>query len=312
MKILFFTNMYPSETNIANGIFVKNLVDGLLKRNNSVEVLHLKVKNPIIDYLKGIFILRKKLNENNFDFIHAHYGFMGFICAFQRKVPYILTLHGSDVNIWWQRIFSRIGYLFAEKVIVTNQVHKKMMGNKAVLIPTGFDNSIFKPMDKIKSKQDLGLDINKKYILFPSSKLRKVKNYPLFKQIISELKLENNDYDELTLENLTPSQVNLYFNSAEVLVLTSFYEGSPIVIREALACNLPIVSVNVGDVELQIKDKQNCKITSFEPNEIKEAVKSILLNKSSKNENYQEVGNSINENIEETISLYNKINFLKK
>lgn len=307
MKVLFFTNMYPDETNIAKGVFVKNQMEGLIKKGIYIELLHLKVKNPLIDYFKSYFLLRDKISKGNYDLIHAHYGFMGFISSFQRKIPFVMTLHGSDVNILWQRLFSKIAYFFAKKVIVTNQLHKIIMGKKAVVIPTGFDSNTFKPMGKHIARQILGLDLKKKYILYPSSKSRKVKNYDLFYKVLTKLKNEDSNFDELSLENLSPAEVNLFFNSADVLLLTSFYEGSPLVIREALSCSLPIVSVNVGDVALQINNIPNCAITSYDPGEIVNKIKSILSNHHSLSQNKVTIRNSIEENVIQTLKIYNDV-----
>lgn len=307
MKVLFFTNMYPDETNIVKGIFVKNQMDGLIKKGANIDLLYLRVKNPLIDYFKGIFLLRTKIAKKRYDLIHAHYGFMGFICSFQRKVPFILTLHGSDVNILWQRFFSKIAYLSAKKVIVTNQLHKKIMGEKAVVVPTGIDSNTFKPMNKNSARQMLNLDNNKKYLLFPSSKLRKVKNYDLFNEVITILRNENKDYDELSLENLTPVEVNLIYNAADLLVLTSFSEGSPLVIREALACNLPIVSVNVGDVAYQIENIPNCVIASFNPIEIVQKIKIILSNHQTARKDNNILLHTIEDNAIHTLKIYKDI-----
>jgi glycosyltransferase involved in cell wall biosynthesis len=62
----------------------------------------------------------------------------------------------------------------------------------------------------------------------------------------------------ITAENIPPAEMPLYMNACDLLLLTSTHEGSPVVTKEAIACNLPIVSVNVGDVEDQLKGIEGC------------------------------------------------------
>ena len=273
MKVLFFTNMYPDEDDKVAGLFVKNQLESLNRKGIDVDYLLVNVKNPLKDYFLGYLQLLKTLKGKEYDLIHAHYGFVGFLSAFQKQIPFILTLHGSDVNIWWQRIFSKFATFFAKKVIVTNQKHKEIMVGNAILVPTGVDNYTFYPMDPKVARNKLGLKDGAKYIVFPSSRKRKVKNYPLFKKVIMKLQEIDSSYVELHLEDKTPEEVNLCFNAADLLLLTSFSEGSPLVIREALLCNLPVVSLDVGDVRERIIDFTNCYVVD---NSLDDIVSKIL------------------------------------
>ena len=57
----------------------------------------------------------------------------------------------------------------------------------------------------------------------------------------------------------------LYYNAADLLLLTSKHEGSPNIIKEAMACNCPVVSTDVGDVRWVIGNTKGCYITSSNP-----------------------------------------------
>ncbi|PID59197.1 MAG: hypothetical protein CR986_06890 [Ignavibacteriae bacterium] len=306
MKILFYTNMYPTAEDTVKGLFVKNQLESLQKLGVEVEYLHLIVKNSKTDYIKSYFSLLKKIKNNNYDLIHAHYGFMGFIAALQFKVPFVLTLHGSDANIWWQKIFSSFASFFARKIIVTNKEHKEEFGNKAVLIPTGINSNVFFHVNQDEAKKKLGLKSNLKYIVFPSARKRRVKNYPLYHQVLNKLKEMDSSYEELLLEDKTPEEVNLCYNAAEALLLTSFSEGSPLVIREALLTKLPIFSLDVGDVSERIRNYENCFIIPNNVDIIVKKIYSFTLNEKRYAKNISNKNNfeTLETNAQELINIY--------
>lgn len=69
----------------------------------------------------------------------------------------------------------------------------------------------------------------------------------------------------------------LYYNASDVLLFTSHREGSLNVIKEAMSCNLPIVSTNVGDVEWILGSTEGCYIFSFEVSDVVEKIKKAIL-----------------------------------
>lgn len=312
MKVLFFTNMYPNENDKVQGLFIKNQLENLIDSGIDVDYLNIKIDNAIIDYIKGYFALRKKLKHGKYDLIHAHYGFLGFLAAFQKMVPFVLTLHGSDVNIIWQRFFSKFAAIFASSLIVTNKSHKNIMGKKSIIIPTGIDKNTFYPIDRSLAREKMGLKKDGKYIVFPSWRTRKVKNYPLFSDVIKKLKEKDNTFEEILLEGLSGREVNLCFNASNLLLLTSFSEGSPLVIREALACNLPIVSLDVGDVAERIKNYSNCYIVGKSVDDIAANVFKIVSNGGKAVNTGNEGLVTLEDNTKELISIYNSVVFKSK
>jgi glycosyltransferase involved in cell wall biosynthesis len=92
------------------------------------------------------------------------------------------------------------------------------------------------------------------------------------------------------------------------LLLTSTHEGSPNIVKEALACNLPVVSVKVGDVEERICGVENCYITTSEPNDIADKLYSVITSSRRANNGFEKVS-SINSEIiaKKIIMIYNQI-----
>ena len=112
-------------------------------------------------------------------------------------------------------------------------------------------------------RKKLKINTKLKYILFLANKNNKNKNFKLLEDTINLMNDNNLKLLEFNYP-LDPNLVPLYINAADVIVLTSFFEGSPNVVKEALACCKPIVSVNVGDVKQNISGVDGCYISKYD------------------------------------------------
>lgn len=222
-------------------------------------------------YLSNIKRLKKVIKSQKPDIIHAHYSLTGILAALTfSKIPLIVSLMGSDVNSASKKQKSIIKLFircFWDEVIVKSDEMKQNLGyDKAIIVPNGVNFSNYFPMDKDFALQHLGWNRNKKHILFASNPDRPEKNYSLAKESIALL---NNDLLQVHfLMNLTQSEMPYFYNAADCLLMTSLMEGSPNVIKEALACNCPIVSTDVGDVRELIAKVSGCYLTQFDKHEI--------------------------------------------
>jgi len=259
--------MYPTDKYPFDGIFIKEQIEDLKKNHKFEHKIYLieSVHKSKLEYIKSIFEIRRNIKHYKPDIVHVHYGLSGlFLLFFKPKVKFFLTLHGSDFNnrgsnylqVWLsRRIISKV-----DTVIVQNWAMKKqalLYNSNVEVLTCGVDTEFFKPE---RSKK---IDSEEKIILFPSSPLRKVKNYPLFLQVVNELKESYNYKINIkNLENLPRIQVKKILNQSDCLLMTSITEGSPQVIKESLSCGLPVVSVPVGDVSEMIKEVPNCYISS--------------------------------------------------
>ena len=101
-----------------------------------------------------------------------------------------------------------------------------------------------------KSKTKLGLETKIKYILFAGNYSQPVKRFSLAERVMAEL---DDKFKLIKLNFAAHHQMSTYMNASDVLLMTSYQEGSPVIIKEALACNLSVVSTDVGDVKEMIK-----------------------------------------------------------
>jgi teichuronic acid biosynthesis glycosyltransferase TuaC len=230
-------------------------------------------------YVSGIIKLRKYLKSNHVDLIHAHYSHSAYIASLASRKPVVCSLMGSDVEDYKiNRLFIRLfASLFWKLVIVKSEKLKYRLGySKAIVIPNGINLEIFKPTSQKISRKKIGYASNKKLILFLADPSRQEKNYQLASDAFGLLP-SIKDTELLTVFNIHHNEVPDYMSAADVILLTSKREGSSNVIKEAMACNCPIVSTDVGDVKEVIGNTEGCYITSFKLEDVVEKLKLALL-----------------------------------
>ena len=253
-------------------------------------------------YLQNFKKLKYTLQEKKYDIVHAHFALSGLLAGMQRGVPVITTFHGSDINITTLRVFSALAMLLSKKVIyVSDALNQKALlknSNKDHVVPCGLDLSIFKPYseeelqtfpiratpsrdlrlqpfpNRAMPSRDLRLQPSKKHILFASSFNNPVKNYSLLQAALKLMDASNLVVHEL--KNMSRVEVAEMMNRVDLCVMTSFSEGSPQFIKEAMACNCPIVSTNVGDVQEVIGNTPGCYVVGFDAAGLASAIQRAL------------------------------------
>lgn len=285
--------------------FIADQMYALRKQGVDIDYFLIKGKG-MSGYLKNYKKLLSKMKIYSPDIIHAHYGLSGLFANMQRKKPVITTFHGCDINVPKLRLISKVAdKLSAKSIFISTYLAEKLNKKKPIVIPCGLDFDIFFPMDKSESREKLGLQNDKKYILFSSSFSNEVKNFPLAKKAVEELDMQN--VEILELKGYNREEVAILMNAVDLVLLTSLREGSPQFIKEAMGSNTPIVSVDVGDVKDVISDTAGCFLAKNNSKDISLKVKEALAFKGKTNgrESINDFDNSIiAKNI---ISLYKTI-----
>ena len=228
-------------------------------------------------YIKNLPALKKKIKECQPDIIHAHYGLSGLFANLQRKVPVVTTYHGSDINVPKVLHFSKMAMCLSVWNIFVSQKALKIAQPKRnySLLPCGIDLNDLQLTDKSLARRKMNLDEEKKYILFAGAFDNVVKNAPLAKEAVALLQDDN--VELLELKGYSREEVTLLMCAADAFLMTSFTEGSPQVIKEAMACGCPIVSTDVGDVWERTKGIEGCYVTnSCSPEELVDLLKKAL------------------------------------
>lgn len=266
MKVVVLTNMYPTPTRPGYGIFVKEQVEDLQRLGVDVRVVAFDGSERRRRYLQAAVRLRRLAAAVEADLVHAHYGLTGAVALAQRRLPVVTTFHGSDAsgNIGWQARVSWVVARLTTPVVVAPHLAARLGLGDAAVIPAAVDTDLFVPADRGAARRRLGWGDDRSFALLPGARSNPVKCPALFDAAVDEARRSVPDLVGVSLEGFTREQVVDVMNAVDVCVVTSDYEGSPVTVREALACNTPVVSVPVGDVSSQLAGLPGCAVVPRE------------------------------------------------
>jgi glycosyltransferase involved in cell wall biosynthesis len=278
MKIVVCTNMYPSAARPSYGIFVQEQIEDLRDLGVDVVLLAFDASTDRRAYLRAARRLRRLVASEPADLVHAHYGLTGAIAVTQRRLPVVTTFHGSDANgyVPWQTVVSRVAARLSIPICVAPQLAERLGVPEATVIPAAVDTETFHPVDRVEARRRLGWAVDGTYALFPGSRTNRRKRPDLFDAALSRAQQDRPDLRGVSLEGLSRVEVATVMNAVDVTVLTSDYEGSPVAVRESLACQTPVVSVEVGDVDSVLAGLAGCAVVPRDPPAIASALVSAL------------------------------------
>ena len=250
-----------------------------VKNKYAVEYDTLFIKGKgISGYLKNVPKLRKKIKEFKPDLIHAHYGLTGLLSCTQRVVPVVITFHGSEILYFTNRFLTSIAAILSGyNIFVTKHIWEKLYfkpRKNFEIIPCGINLDESTVVDKEISISKMKLDNKKVNVVFAGAFNDEIKNSQLAIAAIKSIDRKNINLIEL--KGYKREEVNYLLNACDLFLLTSISEASPQTIKEAMACNCPIVATNVGEIRDIISDTDGCFITTFEPEDIAQKIKLAL------------------------------------
>lgn len=270
MKVLFISGGKKGKA----GAVVTNQGESLEK--TAAEITYLVIAPGFLSYVRSVRKIRQVYRRGRFDIVHAHYGLSGMAAALASCTPLVVSLMGSDVYYsriirFLVRIFSRF---FWDMTIVKSGQMKDISGIRdAVILPNGVDLSRFVPIEKHVAREKLGITPDSGIILFISAPGRSEKNRKLAEKAVEYL----DDSTELKcIHNVPNNEIPYWLNSSDLLLVTSKWEGSVNVIKEAMACNCPVVSTDAGDASWLLGDLQGHYISGYDEKELAGKIREAL------------------------------------
>ncbi|MGP0591606.1 glycosyltransferase [Nitrospira sp. T9] len=299
LRVLAVTNLYPSQRFPTSGTFVEQQICGLRKVGLDVEVLFVDRKqNGIREYFHLGRRIQQSCKEFSPDIVHSMYG--GIIAETMTRVirdrPTVVSFCGSDllgeklsgflrngisglgVRASWKAAERSNGIIVKSRNLL-DALPRGIPMSKVKIIPNGVNLDRFRLLDRDECREQLGWTSKYFHLLFPTNSGDPCKRYFLAKAAIEIIRKKGIQTELHQLCGVPHNEVPLWLNASDAIILTSLHEGSPNIIKEALACNLPIVSVDVGDVKERIQKIEGCYIAMPDPDDLGEKLQLVQAGK---------------------------------
>jgi teichuronic acid biosynthesis glycosyltransferase TuaC len=283
VKVLVVTNMYPTLEQPAFGTFVRDQVDALRRKGVDIDLLFIDGRKGNLSYVGGAFRTWGRLLKRRYDVVHAHYVLSGIVARLQPVLPVVVTYHGSELGVgpdhWLSKLTRAVHPLFDSVIVVSPKMRAALEDPKVHVVPCGIDLEDFGPIPVVQARQQLGLPPHSPLVLWPGDPKRPEKRFRMLEQAVEQVRQAMPNVELVLVSGKPHDVIPIYMSACDVLGLTSAYEGSPMVIKEAMACNLPIVSVDVGDVAEVIGGTDHCYLVEPTPEAVAEKLLLVLSNR---------------------------------
>ena len=272
IRILLVTNDWPTPERPLDVPFMPRHVDFLRRAGAQVEVFAFRgAKNPL-NYLKAWARLRATMRRGDYDLVHAHFG-QAALLPWPKRLPLVVTFHGCDVQgdkgpdgktTLPGRMLQTLSRLVARRadavVVVSARLRRFLPASvTASVIPLGLDFEKFPDVTPEQARRELDLPADERLVLFVGDPAMIVKRFDLAWRAVALLR-ERTPARLVVGSGFTNARILMLMRACDALLLTSIQEGSPTVVKEALASDLPVVSVDVGDVRERIGEVAGCEV----------------------------------------------------
>lgn len=289
IRVLMVTSEWPRNSWGGTSVFIVRQADFLRRAGVDVDVFAFRGARRLKNYATAWREVRRKLRDESYDLMHAQFGQSGLL-ALPKRLPLVVTFRGDDLEgIIGEngryipagkllRSLSRFVAHRADAVVVVSEHMKRHLPGSvtAHVIPSGIDFNLFRYTPQDEARRRIGFPPEERLVLFVGDPALARKRYRLAQQAVD---LVNRSLPVRLVVGwkLPHAEMPFFMSACDALVCTSMQEGSPNVVKEALACNLPVVSVPVGDVPLRLGEIRGCELcTDDRPETIAAALERVL------------------------------------
>jgi glycosyltransferase involved in cell wall biosynthesis len=294
--VLVVCNHWGAKTSFPSaGIFIERQIASLERAGLKISTFDLGRSHAPMHILKKWLELRELVRRLNPDIVHGRRGtIVGFLAAFAGK-PAVITYDGADllrgesVPFVRQRLgflLSNIAALKANRLICVSEELRQALWwrkNRAAVIPDGVDLNLFSPGSQAIAREQLGWDVHCPIVIWYPGDDPRAKGLHVVKAAIQKVQSQVPGTELRLIENVEPSSMPLYYRAADVLLCACLVAGSPNVVKEALACNLPVVSTPVADVPERLVGVQPSAVVANDAEAVAEALMKVLLERNRSN-----------------------------
>jgi teichuronic acid biosynthesis glycosyltransferase TuaC len=265
MRVLF---LVPGVAAGHSMVFARRQAETLATQGFEVKVFDLRSRTSPRIVLSEFRRFRRLIRAFRPQVIHAHYGTVTamFAALATGRVPLVITYRGSDLNRQPSardlrpaaaRWLSQVAALRAARIVCVSRQLKNLLWwrrGRVTVLPSGVDPSAFRPEPQGRPRGELGWQKEERVVLFNAGQDAGNKRLHLAEDAVEQARRWTPSIRLEVLDgSMAPERVPAMMNAADCLLVTSDAEGSPTVVQEALATNLPVVSVDVGDVRERLE-----------------------------------------------------------
>jgi teichuronic acid biosynthesis glycosyltransferase TuaC len=302
-------------------IFARRQIAAIAAEGLQVETFYLSSRTNAVTIWTEGRRLRQMLKALRPHLLHAQFGTVtAAVCALSTRVPLVITYRGSDLNpvpsmnqvrVFIGHLLSQLAALRARRIVcVSNQLRSRLWWRRARIsvVPSGVDLEVFRQESKREARATLAWSTSRKVVLFNAGAEPAVKRLDLAEAaVIQAAKMDPDIAIHVITGRVSPADVNTLLNAADCLLVTSDWEGSPNIVKEALACGTPIVSVDVGDVRERVLGVEPSQLVSRDPAAIGRAIAAMLQTPQRSNGREHVAAISLQETARKIIAVYNQV-----
>lgn len=294
MKVLYVTPFDLSASNVSGGVFADRQICSLENAGVDADVLVIRGNTSFRESRRNFQRLRRRLAAGGHDVVHAQYGSVTALVtclAGKRRVPVVVSFCGSDLNgtpsvsrvrSWLGVVVSQLAATLADGVICKSEALARriwLKHRRLLVMPNGVDLAQFRPLDRQECRRRLGIGSDDVCLLFNNGNGDPVKRLDQAEIVTERVArcLPQRAVRLLVLRAVAPSDVVYYLNAANVLLITSDMEGSPNILKEAIACRTPVVSYPVGDAGDRLAGVTFGRVVPRDPIQMADAVRDFVL-----------------------------------
>jgi teichuronic acid biosynthesis glycosyltransferase TuaC len=233
-------------------------------------------------------VFRKTLT-GRYDVVHGHYGLWCLVARLQWTTPVVASFLGSDLlgnptadgrctrkHAFVVRVSQWLSRRVDAVIVKSEQMRWLTPSDRVFIIPNGVDFELFRPMSRADARAALGWQPDGYYVLFGNDPNIPRKGYPLAQAAMERLRARGVPAELVVASGLPQTTVVQCINASNALLLPSIHEGSPNIVKETMACNVPVVATDVGDVKQVIGRTQGCSVCPRDPEALAIALEEAL------------------------------------
>jgi len=243
-------------------VFARRQARALAERPDAdVEVFFLESRVSPVGLWRARRAFRAHIARFQPQVVHVHYGTMtAFFTVTVSRVPVVVTYHGSDLNRtptdgFWRDLFGRLLSQFAALgaagiICVSEALRARLWWRrgKVRIIPMGVELDRYVPIPRDEARLRLSWPLDQFIVIFNASRPG-IKRLDIAEATAHAVRASGVDVRlHLLTGDTSQEEMPVLLCASDALLLCSDREGSPTMVKEAMACDLPVVSSDVGDV----------------------------------------------------------------